>query len=86
MELHEFGVEDLGPGHPGQRQLVGGVPRPQVVRLRTAGMASEGDGPAVGQLDEAVNHEWFWSLRPPCHRTLEPDVYVDAVRLRLLRR
>ena len=33
--------------------------------------------------DESVSHEWLWSLHPRHHRTLEADVYVDAVRLRL---
>ena len=33
--------------------------------------------------DETVSHEWLWSLAPTSRHTLEPDVYVDAVRLRL---
>ena len=30
-----------------------------------------------------MSHEWLWSLDPQYHRTLEPDVCVDATRLRL---
>ena len=33
--------------------------------------------------DESVSHDWLWSLAPTSRHTLEPDVYVDAVRLRL---
>ena len=33
--------------------------------------------------DASVNHEWLYSLAPTSRHTLEPDVYVDAVRLRL---
>ena len=33
--------------------------------------------------DPSVSHEWLWSLAPSSRHTLEPDVYVDAVRLRL---
>ena len=33
--------------------------------------------------DKSVNHEWMWSLHPAYCRSLEPDVYVDAMRLRL---
>ena len=33
--------------------------------------------------DPTVSHDWLWSLAPTSSQTLEPDVYVDAVRLRL---
>jgi hypothetical protein len=33
--------------------------------------------------DGSINHEWLASLAPSSRHTLEPDVYVDAVRLRL---
>ena len=32
---------------------------------------------------ETVSHEWLWSLSPHSIQTLEPDIYADAVRLRL---
>ena len=33
--------------------------------------------------DDSVSHDWLWSLAPTSRHALEPDVYVDAVRLRL---
>ena len=32
---------------------------------------------------DTVGNEWIWSLAPSSRHTLESEVYVDAVRLRL---
>ena len=87
----EAGSDD--PGHVRtravprlQRRIAGLVDAQRSNTLQAAAVAEarEHDERRVRDLcDASVSHDWRYSLAPTSRHTLEPDVYVDAVRLRL---
>ena len=89
--VDEAGVDD--PEHvrtksvPQLQRRIAAVLDDQRAKALSDAAATDGrdhDARRVRDLcDETVNHEWLWSLAPTSRHTLEPDVYVDAVRLRL---
>gem|GEM_PF-7075693 len=69
-----------------QRKIAAVLDLQRAERLRAAAEADGRDHDRRRLLDlrdPTVSHEWLWSLAPWASHTLEPDDYVDAVRLRL---